>query len=258
MCALRLAAATAALLTGLGAGSALADEPPSYPRPYTPVYTPVYEPTLTYDWTGIYFGGQAGGVYSQIEWTYDGTGDSLEHMHTGFIGGAHAGVQKQFSWIVLGAEVSYLWMDQPESSTSVNPLFPDVSLSSNVHNLMLVSGKFGWAWENILASFKGGWASADVDFRTRQTSTGALLTSSSSRENGWTAGAGIEYAVWDHVIVGVQYDYVQLNTGTRTQTPTAIGPVGPTHTNGGVDIQSVTARLSFKFRGSRPESVPVK
>ena len=90
---------------------------------------------------------------------------------------------------------------------------------------MLVTGKFGWAWENILASFKGGWATGDVDFRTTVTSTGALLTTSSSRENGWTAGAGIEYAVWDHVILGVEYDYVELNTGTRTQIP-AGGPVG--------------------------------
>lgn len=253
MGALRLGAAIAVIATGLVAGSALADgPPPSYP----PGYTPMYAPTLAYDWTGIYFGGQIGAANSRIEWTYD-TGDAPEHSHTGFVGGAHAGLQKQWSWIVVGAEVSYLWMDQPESTGSA--FDPTVTLSSNVRNLMLVTGKFGWAWENMLASFKGGWAQADVDFRTSVTGAGTLLTSSSGRENGWTAGAGLEYALWDHVILGVEYDYVQLNTGSRNQVPAAGGPAG-THVEGGVDIQTVTARLSFKFGGSRPEAeaIPAK
>ena len=68
MGALRLGAAIAVIATGLVAGSALADgPPPSYP----PGYTPMYAPTLTYDWTGIYFGGQIGAANSRIEWTYD-------------------------------------------------------------------------------------------------------------------------------------------------------------------------------------------
>ena len=60
---------------------------------------------------------------------------------------------------MVGAEVGYLWMDQPESTGSAFDS-PHVTLSSNVRNLMLVTGKFGWAWENMLASFKGGWAPA--------------------------------------------------------------------------------------------------
>jgi outer membrane immunogenic protein len=251
MRALRLGAATAAIAMGVCAGSALADAPPPAPG-YPPGYTPAYMPTLTYDWTGIYFGGQVGGVNSQIEWTYDGTLDALEHIHAGFGGGAHAGLQKQWSWIVVGAEISYLWMDQPQSTASA--LFPGITLTSDVRNLMLVTGKFGWAWENILATFRGGWASGDVDFRTTVTGVGTVLTSSTNRENGWTAGASIEYAAWDHVILGVQYDYVQLNPGGRIQS------VGPpiTRIDAGVDIQSVTARLTFKFGGQRYEAVSAK
>ena len=45
--------------------------------------------------------------------------DDIEHSHTGFVGGGFAGLQKQWSGFVLGAEVGYLWMDQPESSASV-------------------------------------------------------------------------------------------------------------------------------------------
>jgi outer membrane immunogenic protein len=249
MRALRLGAAIAGVTAGLCAGTARADAPP--PSSYPAGYTPVYAPTVTYDWTGIYAGGNAGGAVARTEWTYDGfldpffgTPESVEHSRTGFVGGGFAGLQKQWSWIVVGAEAGYLWMDLTKTSVSANA--PGNSLTSNVSNLMLVTGKFGWAYENMLASFKGGWAMADVDFRTNTTSTGALLTSSSGRQHGWTVGASLEYAVWDHVILGVEYDYVQLNAG-RTQLPVVPGPA--THVDSGIDIQSLTARLSFKFGG---------
>jgi outer membrane immunogenic protein len=249
-----LRAAMAVIGTGLLAG---ADGMPSGPRPYSTVYTPDLAPTITYDWTGLYFGGQIGGANSRIEWSYDGIPDAFEHSHTNFVGGGHVGLQKQWSLFVFGAEASYLWMDQPESSVSV--VDPTVRASSNVRNLMLVTGKFGWAWENLLATFRGGWASADIDFRTSVTGTGALITSSSDRENGWTAGASVEYALWNHVVLGVQYDYVHFNVSNRLQIPAGAAPVG-TLAGGEVDIQSVTARLSFKFGGGSydPTGSPAK
>ncbi len=255
MRALKLGAAIVAVAAGLHAGSARADGVIARPTdPY--IYVAAAAVPLTYDWTGLYIGGHIGAANSRTEFTYDGSinpvthlPEGFEHSVTGFVGGGFVGLQKQWSWLVLGAEAGYLWMDQSGSTGSA--FLVDTTLSSNVRNLFLVTGKFGWTWNNMLAYFKGGWATGDVEFRTGTTSTGALLTSSSGRENGWTAGAGLEYALWEHVILGVEYDYVQLNPGTRTQTPTLLGPAG-THVNAGVDIQSVTARLSFKFGGSRP------
>jgi outer membrane immunogenic protein len=248
-------AALVAAAGGLCAPAARADGLVVKPSdPY--VYVAPDALPLVYDWTGIYIGGHLGLANSAIDWTYtDGVlFEDFSHVATGFTGGGFAGLQKQWSWLVLGAEVGYLWLDQPESTNSVN--FADTTATSDVRNLLLVTGKFGWAYDNILAYFKGGWASADVDFRTRQTSTGALLTSSSERESGWTAGAGLEYALWQHVILGVEYNYIHFGTDTRAQVPTAIGPAGTTM-NGEVDIQSVTARLSFKL-GPRPEVLPAK
>ena len=59
-------------------------------------------------------------------------------------------------------------------------------------------------------------------------------------------------------ILGVEYDYVQFNVGIRNQTPAGGGAAVNRVTDAGVDIQSVTARLSFKFGGSRAETVPYK
>jgi outer membrane immunogenic protein len=257
MLALGLRAATAVIAIGILAGAAVADGMPSGPRPYTPVYAPDLAPTITYDWSGIYFGGQVGGVNSRIDWNFrDAFTDSFEQSHTSFVGGGHVGLQKQWSLFVLGAEASYLWMDQPEASVSgVAP----VTASSNVRNLMLVTGKFGWAWENLLATFRGGWASADIDLRTSTTATGVLLTTSSERENGWTAGGSIEYAIWNHVVLGVQYDYVHFTVSDRLQIPVGGGPV-TARAGGEVDLQSLTARLSFKFGGEayEPVGIPAK
>jgi len=237
-----LGAAMVAIDVGLCVGRVLADEPP---RSYSPAYPSAYAPAVGYDWSGIYFGGQLGADNARNAWTNDLTLENVEQSTTGFVGGGHAGLQKQWSWIVVGAEVSYLWMDQSGSVGSVT--VPGVTLSSRVRNLTLLTGKFGWAWQNLLATFRAGWATGEVDFRATATGIG-LLTSSSGRESGWTAGAFIEYALWDHVILGAEYDYVQFNAD-RTQASTAVGPLVPTHVHAGVDIQSLTARLTFKFAG---------
>ena len=213
------------------------------PRGYPPGYTPVDAPAITYDWTGIYFGGQLGWDNSRTRWPNDLTFERVEQSTTGFVGGAHAGLQKQWSWIVVGAEVSYLWMDQSGSVGSAT--FPGVTLASTVRNLTLVTGKFGWAWENLLATFRAGWATGEVDFRI--TSPGAPSTASSGQDSGWTAGASMEYALWDHVILGAEYDFVQFNSD-RTLPPGA-GALVPIHVHAAVVEQALTARLTFKFGG---------
>jgi outer membrane immunogenic protein len=242
---LRFAALAATAAISLNASAVIADGMPSRgPDPYP--YAPPGEVSLVYDWTGIYGGGHLGVATSLMKWNLlPGVPDEHEGNDTGFVGGGFAGVQKQWSWLVFGAEVAYLWTGQSDVSTTV---FPDTTFSGNVHNLLLVTGKLGWAHNRSLAYFKGGWASADVNFRTSVTSTGATISSTSGRENGWTAGAGLEYALWPHVIIGVEYDYVRIGGQRPTQIVSPLGPVG-SNVSWSADLQSVTARLSFKFGG---------
>ena len=271
-------AAILAMAAGLPLGTATADGVVARPPdPY--VYVPPEAVPLTYNWTGFYIGGNIGAANTEHSAVHDHildptvfpirsfTSERFGTHSAGFAGGGFIGAQKQWSWLVLGAEVAYLWTDQ--SGTSVSALESAILASNpgsgvdptrvtnSMRDLFLVTGKFGWNWENILAYFKGGWANGEVDFRTSASISGALLTTSSGRENGWTAGAGIEYALWPHVIVGVEYDYVELNPGNRTQVAVGAGPVG-THIHAGLDTQSVTARLSYKFGGFGPEAVPAK
>jgi outer membrane immunogenic protein len=279
-------AAILAMAAGLPFGTATADGiVAKAPDPY--VYVPPEAVPLTYNWTGFYIGGNLGAATTEHKAVHDHilnpcnfapfscgagifptfTSERFGIQSAGFAGGGFIGGQKQWSWLVLGAEVGYLWTDQ--SGTSVSALEGSIltnnsssgvdptRVTGSMRDLFLVTGKFGWNWENILAYFKGGWANGEVEFRTSSSLTGALLTTSSGRENGWTAGAGIEYALWSHIIVGVEYDYVELNPGSRTQVAVGTGPVG-THIHGSLDTQSVTARLSYKFGGSGPDVLPAK
>jgi outer membrane immunogenic protein len=231
-----------AMEVGLCGAPALADEPA---RSYPAGSTPAYASAVSYDWSGIYVGVQFGAANARNEWTNDYTLETIEQGTTRVTGGAHAGLQKQWSWIVAGAEVSYLWLDQSGSAGSAT--VPGVTLASRVRDVTLVTGKFGWAWENLLAAFRAGWATGEVDVRTSATGLG-LLASSSGRGSGWTAGASMQYALRDHVILGAEYDYVQFNAD-RALTSTAVGPLVPTQVHAGVDVQALTARLTFQFGG---------
>lgn len=239
------AAMIIAAAIGVEASPAISDGLPTRtPDPYGYVPPGV---SLLYDWTGIYIGGSLGAEATRMEWSAPGVDRADRFYNSGLAGGAFLGLQKQWSWIVLGAEVEYLWAGQ--SATSTPGTFPNTTFNGTSRDLILVTGKLGWAWENILAYFKGGWASGDVTYRTNVAGMGALIITAGGRENGWTAGAGIEYALWPHVIIGVEYDYVAPLTGSApTQVVSTFGAVG-TSVSAHTDIQSVTARLSFKFGG---------
>jgi outer membrane immunogenic protein len=239
----------------VGAGLARADG-----RPEPVVYTP--KPPiccelayLGYDWSGFYAGGHAGVAFTQTELTIPGLGfvaietgaDLIEHTATGFAGGLHIGWQKQWANIVAGVEVSYTALDGDVSSRITLSGTP-ISVSTEVSNLLLVVGRLGYAQDNMLAYFKAGYASADVDFTLRAATTPPFADSLSEREHGWIAGVGFEYAIRENLILGIEYNYVGLNVDDRALAA---------ETDAGVDLQSILARVTFKF-GARPEVVPAK
>jgi outer membrane immunogenic protein len=209
-----------------------------------PVYgAPVYEP---YNFGGIYFGGHRGGGHIATEWAVSAL-DRIDESSTSFAGGGQVGAQMQWGNAVLGFEVSYTWINAEESGAT--PVAVGTLFSSDVSNLFTATGRLGYANDNMLAYAKGGYASGDVGFRAAVPATG-LVASSSEREHGWVAGVGLEYGLTRHITIGAEYTFVHLNAGGSTLAGALIG-------DGDVDIQTVTARLNFRF-GGRAEAVPYK
>ena len=206
---------------------AWADGMPRGPRPDPYAYSPPGV-ALDYNWTGIYFGGHVGGAVAEWNWTAASTGEPTKHNNSGFAGGAQVGLQKQWDWIVVGAEVSYTWAELGDAKPSA--LLVGTSLTSQANDLLLVTGRLGFAWQNILAYVKGGYANADVTF----SGSGSGVTAS-KRADGSVAGLGLEYGLRPHITIGAEYDWAKLNGSTS-------GVI-----DAGVHIQTLTARLNFKF-----------
>lgn len=91
---------------------------------------------------------------------------------------------------------------------------------------------------------KGGWAGASVD-TSISTSAGGFA-SQNQTDNGWTVGVGLDYAAWQNLVLGVEYDHFDLGYGAFTTT----GVLGRTYivTNPSrLTIEQVVGRLTYKF-----------
>jgi opacity protein-like surface antigen len=68
--------------------------------------------------------------------------------------------------------------------------------------------------------------------------------------NGYTLGGGAEYALRNGFSFGVDYAYVDLDTDRFTvrcaTCPSGVGGGVPV-VDGGIEIQSVTARMNYRF-----------
>jgi outer membrane immunogenic protein len=213
-----------------------------------PAYTPPPAPPPVFSWTGFYFGGHVGGVWANVDWTHTNTAGIVEAFSqnaSAVTYGIHGGGMYQWGNVVLGIEGTYSWHDL--SATSAATLSVDRSNSFDSKNMATVVGRLGWAWDRWLVYGQGGWATVKTDFRRFITSTNLTTASSSGWDDGWTIGVGAAYAIYNNVIVGVEYDFTRINIGNRFDT-LAPGFVGTdTVTNAHSDINQLIARLDFKF-----------
>jgi outer membrane immunogenic protein len=230
-------------------------------------------PYGAYNWSGLYIGGHVGYSWTGVSWidagensgalnSPAGTGGQItDHDLNGWTGGGHLGLQHQWANWVLGAEVSLSGGRLDQTAVSDLSPFDDVHKTS-IGSLFLATARLGYAWDRWLTYVKGGYASADVKLSW----TDDLVPPdsdqrwrSSKRHNGWTLGAGFEYAVRPDVIIGIEYTYVDLGGETHTN----LGQFGAPPPLVSVDadpdaLHSVWARLSFKLGRDAPAAAPLK
>ncbi|RTM10018.1 MAG: porin family protein [Bradyrhizobiaceae bacterium] len=225
-------------------------------RPYTKAPPPV---AAVYDWTGFYIGGHLGGSWTNEQWinTANTTGfgdlspgNGFAQRGTGVIGGAQLGYNWQFQSFVLGLEGTVSGMSNKGSL--LNTVFGaglDDVFSWRTDWMATVVGRAGVAYNNNLFYVKGGYAG--VNNKLSVSDTVPALTGSGSQttwHNGWTVGAGWEYGITRNWIVGVEYNYAAFETKSY-QLAGAAAPALYTFDVKPKDIQSVVARVSYKFGG---------
>jgi outer membrane immunogenic protein len=181
-----------------------------------------------FDWSGVYVGAHLGTAWGDVDYS-DGE-DSLRHeLDDGSLAGGHLGFNHQFGRWVGGAEVSL-------SDSDVASNEDDFGTKTEIDKLFLATVRLGYAWDRSLAYVKGGYASADLKLAVDEDVN--LLN---ERQAGFTLGAGFEYALTKALILGLEYDRVDLGSSTHVALD-----AGPIRVEPDV-LHVATARLSIKF-----------
>ncbi|HEY5207894.1 MAG TPA: OmpA family protein [Stellaceae bacterium] len=160
------------------------------------------------DWSGPEIGVQGGYGWGSTSGALKGPPSVPYHFNpTGAIGGAHAGYNWQSGPFVFGIEGD---ADGSYQFKSFQDPAPNVAVDDRIYFDASLRGKAGLSFDRFLAYGTAGGALADVSTRY---SVGPLTWSPArSIRFGWTAGAGIDYAVTNNWAIGVEYRYTDLSS----------------------------------------------
>lgn len=205
--------------------------------------TPVYY----YNWSGIYGGLHAGGVWGDVNSRGFATGQQDIDFDGPVVGG-QLGVQYQFANnAVLGIEASYTGMGTSEGDAfCANTAF---TCHANAKNAIQVVGRLGYARGNFLPYVKGGYANVSInDGRTPVALDGF---DDAHRHDGFSVGGGLEYAWTDGIIFGIDYSHIEVDTERYSA-----GFVSAVRDVDGT-LDTVVGRVSFKLGWGAP-AAPLK
>jgi len=211
-----------------------------------------------YDWTGPYVGVNAGGGRGHTSWQYFTLPGSVpssraDHDFGGGLVGGTVGYNLQFApnW-VAGVEADYDWSKMHGGTTCPGPLF---SCQSEINNFGTARARLGYANDRLLIYGTGGAAWGDVKIQTVETGgigvppSGTPTNGSTNTRLGWTAGAGIEYALWERLSVKAEYLHFDLGRQTtNVDNPTLFN----VHTAERGDI----VRIGFNWNFNSPPAPP--
>jgi outer membrane immunogenic protein len=211
------------------------------------------------DWSGFYIGGKLGGAFSNLNWQQDvnlftdsgvARNTPVQFSPSGIAGGIIGGANLQLGQWIFGAELSFSGIDLSQSTTS--PFFPATdTFSTKLDWLGTVEGRIGYSWDRVMVFGKGGWAGSNATLKVNSSRLGTA--SFSEFVDGWTIGGGVEYAAWNSVIIGIEYDYVKLSLNSGGSCPLCDAGVqidsSPAVVTGDATMSAVMLRASYLFAG---------
>lgn len=237
-----LLAATA--LTAMTAVASAADLPRRYaPPPPAAVYVP---PAFT--WTGFYVGAYAGGAVGG-DFTANSVAPaapvSASTRVAGFAAGGTVGYNYQLTpgnGLVLGVEGDIGYTD---IGNRIRVGFPGGNASVKAETdsyLGTIRGRLGYAMGSWLFYATGGWAFTEAKLGAGATGLGSFSTTRSL--DGYTVGAGVEYAITPAMSVKAEYLYMDFDK-KRYAFP-QLGTPAPV-LNASPDVHLLKVGLNYKF-----------
>jgi high affinity Mn2+ porin len=214
--------------------------------PTLPIKAPVR--SAIYDWTGFYLGGHVGygsGSFGPGTNPLPEQGVFFPHSVTGLIGGYQAGYNRQLSnRVVLGIEA-----DASFPSPVDVPALTPAPFNTTLDYVGTVRGRIGYAFGTLLPYVTGGaaWGHGHVNFND---GAGNSILLRAQNQLGWTAGAGVEFAVSGNWTAKLEYNYIDFARRTYDLSDADLPVVN-------VDPNIHLVRLNYRFGDTPPWTAPV-
>ena len=221
-----------------------------------PTYNPPPPPAV-YNWTGFYVGGHLGAGATTSEWRAVEFGGTVPPFRLGagsgigVLGGAQVGVNYQVDAVVFGLEADASWANL--LGETCNAVLATTHCNSQADRFGTVAGRFGIAADRALIYFKGGaaWAHASHELTIPGGGVFAEETVSSSKW-GWTAGAGIEYALTRNWSTKLEYDFMDFGTTHIVFDVPGLGATETVTTDIKQHVHALKLGLNYKFDWGGP------
>lgn len=207
----------------------------------------------TADWSGAYFGANIGWAHASYDWAFDpalaGAPNQAYSLgeDDGFLGG-HAGVQVQIDQIVIGAEAAYSGSGAFGDDWAQRPRFGigTAVSTARIDRVFTVGPRLGWSpVDRLLLFADGGYATAHVRSAGRNPVNGQYVFQGEDRHHGYYLGGGVEFAATENIVLGVEYQRIDLSGETHCAAPCA--PASSNNRDIDPTVDVVRARVSLKF-----------
>jgi outer membrane receptor protein involved in Fe transport/opacity protein-like surface antigen len=187
-----------------------------------------------YNWSGFYIGLNAGAAFGVNTVAASGGGSSASVREPGFLGGAQVGANYQTGPVVWSFEADY------DASTQ-NKSLPAGALTGSTSQtpwFATLRGRVGMAFDRTLVYGTAGGAVGEL---RSIANIPAGTTNTTVTYGTWTAGAGVEYGITDHLSARVEYLYLNKNN-------IATGVIGPSPTQLTSHLQDNRVRAGLNYR----------
>jgi outer membrane immunogenic protein len=208
-----------------------------------------------FDWTGAYFGINAGGAFGTFKHpaeVYDITTDpatllgsgALDISAGGFVGGVQAGWNWQSDNVIYGIETDLQGSTlKAEDKITIDDV-GEGSLGTKVDWYGSLRGRLGFAAsDRFMVYGTGGLAYGRVKSYIDAEPLG-LVGDYSETKTGWTVGGGGEFAVTEHVTFRGEYLYTDLGKTTVFEDELGLG-IGAKLDN---DVAFHTFRIGLNYK----------
>lgn len=220
-----------------------------------------------YDWSGPYIGINGEGYsWGHVDYTFppggsgsngsnlfspDATGGSFHQRPHGAILGGQLGFNHHWRCFVVGLEgtINRTWVEKTSVDVFLPTVQPTVQYRTSLRWFATITPRIGYACQNMLYYVKGGLVAGRFEpkFSSNANIMGFTHTFKQRQDHlGWNLGAGVEYG-WCHWILGLEYDHYHFSKGHYGGIVNPGTPFSFAFTMHPSSLNTIVARLSYRF-----------